>query len=256
MKLYYRKLGDGPPLVILHGLLGSSDNWFTLGRRFAQEHRVFLVDLRNHGRSPHSPIFNFRAMAGDILQLLHDEALAQARVLGHSLGGKVAMTLALEHPDVVEKLVVVDIAPRAYAPAHLPFISAMAQLDFSQIRNREQADAALAPHVPDPTIRAFLLKNLRRLDNGRYSWKVNLKALQENLEEIYQPVSATVPFTGPTLFVRGARSDYIREEDKKLILKLFPSARIVTISKAGHWVHAENPEEFYQVVRDFLISDQ
>ncbi len=254
MKLYYRKLGEGPPLVILHGLLGSSDNWFTLGRRFAHSHQVILVDLRNHGRSPHGPIFNYRAMAGDILQLLHEEQFIRARIMGHSLGGKVAMTLALDTPDVVEKLVVVDMAPRAYPNTHQPLISAMAQLDFEHIHTRQEADAALAPSVPDPTLRAFLLKNLKRLYNGRYTWKVNLEAIQENLDEIYRPVSGSRPFTGPALFVRGEKSNYIQEQDLALIRQFFPAARVVTVPDAGHWVHAENPDVFFRVVHEFLTK--
>jgi pimeloyl-ACP methyl ester carboxylesterase len=251
MKLHYQEYGSGHPLIILHGLFGSLDNWHTLSKTFGASHRVFALDQRNHGRSPHLETFTYQAMAEDLQEFIEHHRLPAAHILGHSMGGKTAMRFALSHPHGVAKLVVVDIAPRAYPPLHDEILSALLSLDLSRCTSRHQVDATLAAGVPDPTTRQFLLKNLSRDGSGAFRWKMNLKAIHEHYTEISQAVDSDRPFEKPTLFAQSARSGYILDSDRIEIRRLFPRAQIVRI-EAGHWIHAEAPREFSRVVLDFL----
>jgi esterase len=252
MQLHYETCGTGAPLIILHGLLGSLENWHTLSRRLGEKFRVFAVDQRNHGRSPHTAGMSFELMAEDVRELMETQHLENAHVLGHSMGGKTAMQLALAYPKLVDRLVVVDISPQAYSPRHVQIIQGALSLDLSQFQNRGDVDRALAPSIPDKTVRQFLLKNLAPDEAGGLRWKPNLKDIALNHERMSQALSSDSPFTGPTLFIRGGQSSYIRDADMPLIRQLFPRAEMLTIPQADHWVHADAPESFLKAVLDFL----
>jgi esterase len=256
MQLHYETCGTGAPLIILHGLLGSLENWHTVSRRLGGYFRVFAVDQRNHGRSLHTGKMSFELMAEDVRELMESQRLDHAHVLGHSMGGKIAMQLALTHPALVDRLVVVDIAPSAYSPRHVQILHSALSLDLSQFQNRGDADRALAPSIPDKAVRQFLLKNLARDEAGGLRWKLNLKDIAVNYERMSQALSSDTPFNGPTLFVRGGQSSYIRDADMPLIRQLFPHAEMATIPHADHWVHAEAPEPFLKVVLDFLSDSK
>ena len=258
--LHHKIIGAGPPLVFLHGLFGSSDNWQTLARRFAEPDEGFgesrtciLLDLRNHGRSPHLDAHGYAEMAADVAQFLADNWIHEAAVLGHSMGGKVAMTLALAEPDLVSELVVVDMGPQAYKRGHDEIFRAMRRLPLTQNRSRGELDALLRADVPEAGVRQFLLKNLRREREG-YAWKLNLDVIERDYPRILEAVTAEAPFEGPALFVRGAESGYVRDGDWPGIQALFPAAELVTVAGAGHWVHAEQPEALYGAVRGFLSA--
>jgi esterase len=252
MKLHYRELGEGSPLLILHGLFGYSDNWQTLGKKFSEHHQVFLIDQRNHGRSPHSEEFNYDLMAQDLLELIEENRLEAPAVMGHSMGGKTAMTFALQYPDRLSKLIVVDIAPKDYPIRHDGILDALLAVDLSQVSSRDEADAQLARGISHPAVRQFLLKNLYRKEDHSFGWRPNLPAIDRNLDQVGAAITAGAPFKKPTLFIDGGKSSYVRPEDHEQIRQLFPNARIETIAEAGHWVHAEAPEKVYQLVREFL----
>jgi esterase len=245
--LSYKSQGSasGSTVVILHGLLGSSSNWRSIARRLSTEHRVFALDLPNHGDSPHVQRMSYPAMAADVRAFLDTHAIDAATLIGHSMGGKVAMRLALDAPQRVQRLVAVDIAPTPSHHDHLPWLRAMADLDLTRVRRRADAEHMLEGAVPDPGMRGFLLQNLISIRGG-FAWRVNLEAIEASLPALLDfPVDPqTQPFTGESLFVRGAHSDYVLAQDEPVILELFPSAQIVTIEGAGHWVHAEQPERF------------
>ena len=255
MILHHRVLGHEHPsesaVVILHGVFGTSDNWQTFGKALAEHHRVLLVDQRNHGQSPHSAEFNYTAMANDLKTLIEEEQLPCPVVLGHSMGGKTAMFFAVRYPELLSKLIVVDIAPRAYPVHHQAVLNAFAAVKIDQIQSRQEAEEQMMPLVPEKGVRQFLLKNLQRTDDG-FSWKLNLPVVRDNIEAIGEAVPEGQTFEKPTLFVRGAKSDYVQDEDKTLIEQYFPKAQVATIKKAGHWVHAEQPEALLEVVTDFL----
>lgn len=245
--LRYKSEGtaSGPPVVILHGLLGSSSNWRSISRRLALRRRVFALDLPNHGESPHVERMSYPAMAEDVRAFLDANAIHTAMVIGHSMGGKTAMRLALETPQRIQRLVVVDIAPAVSHHEHLPWLRAMAALDLDRVTRRADAEAMLASAIPDAAMRAFLLQNLSSTPTG-FAWRINLEGIEQSLPALLDfPLPEPVqPFAGPTLFLRGARSDYVRPEDETRIRELFPSAHLVTIAEAGHWIHAEQPERF------------
>lgn len=252
MQLHFKQLGRGEPLVLLHGLFGSGDNWFSVAPRLAEKFHVFLPDLRNHGYSPHHPEMDYPLMAADLERFFASQNLAGARVIGHSMGGKVAMQFALDFPARVKKLTVVDIAPRAYRRAHDHIFAALLALDLTAFQKRRQIEAALAPEIPSLVLRRFLLKNLGHDDRGKYFWKMNLRGLAENYSRLGRVVSGKNSFAGPALFVRGGKSDYINAADESQIHRLFPAAKIRTLAAAGHWVHADAPEEFARLLLDFL----
>ncbi len=255
MKLFYKKYGEGKPLVILHGLLGASGNWHTLARnRFSAVATVITVDLRNHGQSPHDARMDYAAMSEDVRELLDDLGLPSANLLGHSMGGKVAMQLALSEPDRVDRLVVVDVAPKAYESRHDHIIAALRSLDLDAHESRSEIDDALSWDISSLAVRQFLLKNLRYSPDEGYSWLMNLRAIYQSYDDIAGPVTASGSFSGPALFVRGGESDYVLASDEDEIRRLFPDARFVTVEGAGHWVHAEAPAEFAEIVTEFLTD--
>lgn len=254
MQLAYKDYGEGHPFLILHGLLGASGNWHTLSSKaFSEQFHVFTLDLRNHGRSPHSAVFDYPVMVADLVEFMDTHDLATAHVMGHSMGGKAAMHLALEYPDRVDKLIVVDMAPRAYPAHHTYIFEALRDLDLSRFASRSDIDEALAAHITSYPVRQFLLKNLDYdRDAGRYFWKMNLEGIYQNYDKINSPVETGETFGGPTLFIRGGTSDYIADRDFRDIQALFPLADLVTVDGAGHWVHAEKPKALMQAVLDFL----
>ena len=257
MKLFYNQYGqEGPPLIILHGLLGSSDNWHTLSRTsFSDISRVYALDLRNHGRSPHSEDIDYETMAADVRTFINRHNLGTVNLLGHSMGGKVAMQTALSYADVVDGLIVADMTPRAYPPSHRDLLDALHRLDPSRYDSRSEIDATLAEDVSSWPVRQFLLKNLK-YNGEEYTWKPNLEAIRTNYDAILEALPEQPTFHGPTLFVRGGNSDYVLDEDLPEIRTRFPSSELVTIDHAGHWVHADTPDAFAEVVTDFLTDGE
>ena len=254
LSLHSAALGStGFPLLVLHGFLGASGNWQTIARTiFAEHYRVFLLDARNHGRSPHSDAFSYTEMAADVEDFLNAQRIDEAFLLGHSMGGKTAMKVALTRPARTKALIVVDMAPRAYPPHHDTILDALNAVDPATFASRQEADAALSDRLPDWGVRQFLLKNLVAHPAGGYRWGMNLPVLTTRYEEITRAVEAGTPYPGPALFVRGERSSYVRDEDVPEIERLFPRAHIVTIPDAGHWVHADAPKALADAVLSFL----
>ena len=255
MVLYSKILGEGRPLIILHGFLGMGDNWKTLGTDFSENgFEVHLVDQRNHGRSTHADDFDYQYMADDLLSYCQTKDLKDIVLLGHSMGGKTAMLFASQHPDLVHKLIVADISPRYYPVHHDAILNGLNQLDFDVLKSRSQADKALSAYIKEPAIRMFLLKNLYWIEKGRLALRLNLKALIDNVSEVGEALPSHATFSKDTLFLRGEYSEYIGSSDEAIIQRHFPKAQIITISKSGHWLHAENPKEFYNAVMTFTKS--
>lgn len=251
--LQSRILGKGHPLIILHGFLGMSDNWKTLGNQFAQNgFQVHLIDQRNHGRSFHSPNFDYRLMGQDLLNYLDYHEIAKGSVIGHSMGGKTAMQFATSQPKRMDKLIVADISPKYYPPHYNVILDALEKLDFESISSRKEADEVLSHDLPDLGTRQFLLKNLYWTRPGKLGLRFNLEVLKTKTGEIGTKIDPGSVFSGPTLFLRGARSTYILPNDHAEIKKHFPKAEIETIENAGHWLHVDNPGQFFGKSSHFL----
>jgi esterase len=256
VELAFREVGAGPPVVILHGLLGSSRNWQAIGKELGRRYRVILPDLRNHGASPRSPAMTYPAMAADLVALLDRLGLAEAAVVGHSMGGKAAITLALTRPERVSRLVVVDIAPVDYGGrGFLDYIRALQALDLALLRRRAEADAALAPAVPDPAVRAFLLQNLG-FEGDRPRWQPDLESLSRSMATItgFPAWLAGRRFAGPTLLIRGELSSYVTADGVAACRAHCPGARLMTVRGAGHWVHADAPAIVVGALERFLAG--
>ena len=261
MKLNYKELGnsDAQPLLILHGVFGSLDNWLTLGRQFSETYRVFLIDQRNHGRSPHDANMNYTVLATDLHHFIEEHRLKSPLLIGHSMGGKVVMQYALTYPNAFEKMVVVDISPRKYNVSHHEAIlNGLKAIDIEKLESRNEADNKLGQYIDEEGVRMFLLKNLARTKEG-YEWKMNLPVLEKSISKIGgavikdKDIDTAVDFNEkPTLFINGGQSRYIQEKDIPTIVKYFPNAHIHTIQEAGHWVHAQTPKEFFEVVMKFF----
>lgn len=252
MQLHFKEYGQGRPLILLHGLFGSSDNWHSVAQCLAEQFHVFALDQRNHGLSPHTAEMTYALMAQDLNEFLVARGLGRVFVVGHSLGGKTAMQFALQYPGKVEKLLVEDMAPRAYSPAHENIFAALLGLDLAKFKARQEIEAVLQPDIPSLVLRRFLLKNLGRHPDGTLFWKINLRSLSRNYPRLGEPVLSSVPFAKPVLFIRGGKSNYLNAEDEPLIRQLFPLAEIKTIAEAGHWVHGEKPTEFLALALAFL----
>ena len=244
-----------PPMLIAHGLFGSARNFNTLARKFATNRRVILVDMRNHGDSPWDDDMSYPAMADDLAEAIVRHAAGRAVVLGHSMGGKSSMALALSHPDLVHGLIVADIAPMAYGHSHLGFVQAMRAMDLSAVTRRSQADPMLAQAIPEPAIRSFVLQNLL-IEDGTARWRLNLPALEAGMDRLigWPDMLNAKAYGGPTLFLHGGASDYVPETIKPHAGMLFPSADFHVIPGAGHWLHAENPAAFGAAAGDFLSA--
>ena len=254
--LAYQEFGEGEPVVILHGLFGSGTNWRTPARRLRARHRVLLVDLRNHGRSPHARDMSYAVLAGDVLALLDRCNLSRATLIGHSMGGKTAMRLALQAPQRVSCICVVDIAPVAYRHDHDSLVAAMRSVDLARVERRGDAEAQLYATVHDPSVRAFLLQNLISA-NGAYDWRIDLDAIEAGMGDLlgFHAPPGDPSYPGRCLFVRGEHSGYVRPEHRDTIRTFFPSAEIVTVAGAGHWLHAERPAEMLSLIEGFIDSD-
>jgi esterase len=253
MTLNFQAYGKGIPLIILHGLFGMLDNWHSAAKMLAEHFQVFVVDQRNHGRSPHSPIFDYDALADDVRDFVEDRSISSCFLLGHSMGGKVAMNAALKYQDLFSKLVVIDIAPRSYPSFHDALLDALRSLKLSEFSSRQEIDEALSAKIPEATVRQFLMKNLSRNPDGSFGWKMNLQVLSDKYEEVLKEISSHRPYTNPTLFIRSLKSSYISEGDKSDIKRLFPRATVADF-ETGHWVHAEAPELLTQTVTEFLLK--
>ncbi len=254
MHLNFKKYGDvGPHLIIVHGLFGMLDNWHGLALKFAEQMQCWTIDLRNHGKSPHSPDMSYAVMADDLAEFCKNHHLEKAHFLGHSMGGKVVMELAGRYPALVDHLVVADIGPKAYPPTHNEIIAALESVDLSTLKRRSEAEIILSEHQLGWSVTQFLLKNLgRNNDNTGYCWKFGLEEIKANYSHISGAIDGDIYFSGRTLFLRGERSDYIQPEDESDILKMFPIAEFETVADAGHWLHADQPQGFYASVIDFL----
>jgi pimeloyl-ACP methyl ester carboxylesterase len=258
MKLFVRELGSGPPLIILHGLFGMSDNWMTLAKRFSENgFHVFVPDLRNHGQSPHNDEWNFEIMAEDVFELMLDKKINRAVVTGHSLGGKVAMQMAAMRADRLPALIVSDIAPRKYPVIHSNIIAALNEVKIENLSSRKEAEEILSKKIKDVATLQFLLKNIywrETVSEKKLAWRFNLdvisKKIENGSEEIRFPGSINIP----ALLMRGERSDYVTGKDIEDFKSVFPQAQAVTIKNSGHWIHADRPEEFFNVVNTFLKS--
>jgi esterase len=254
MKLFFREFGHGQPAIILHGLFGQSDNWVTVGRRIADQFHVFIPDQRNHGQSPHTPVHSFPAMADDLAEFIEEHEIENPVLIGHSMGGKVAMTYALENPGKVAKLVIIDISPRKYPERviHTQVISQMMGIDLEKINSRGEVEKLLDLRISDTRVRMFIMKNLYYKLHGKLAWRLNLEAINQSMDLLFDGIRSENQYKGPTLFIRGGKSDYVTDADIPLIKSLFPKALIKTISGATHWVHADAPEELCFLLSSFL----
>ncbi|WP_179375121.1 alpha/beta fold hydrolase [Winogradskyella wichelsiae] len=253
MTLHSNIIGEGKPFIILHGFLGMGDNWKTLAKHFSESNfEVHLVDQRNHGRSLHSDDFDYELLAEDLKTYCQTNNLEDIILLGHSMGGKTAMLFASKYPELLSKLIVADISPRYYPIHHDAILDGLSQLDFTTIKTRGEADQVLRYYVSDTGTRMFLLKNLYWVKKGQLGLRINLQSLKKHVSEVGEALPIHATFNKDTLFLRGDRSEYIAEADEAIIHRHFPNAKITTISNAGHWLHAENPKDFYTAVMNFV----
>ena len=236
----------------MHGLFGISHNWITIAKNLAKNYLVYVLDMKNHGRSPHTAAFTYSDMVEDVYEFLTDMNLRQVSIIGHSMGGKTAMSFALEYPHRLNKLVIIDISPRKYPIFHKNIIEGLLALDISSLNSRKDADVQLTEKISSRRIRQFLLKNLTRNDEGFFTWRINLPVIAENLSEIGAEIKSKSSFSNPTLFIRGGNSEYIGESDFQLIQNHFTNSEIITIPGTSHWIHSEAPEEVFKVIDAFL----
>jgi pimeloyl-ACP methyl ester carboxylesterase len=250
--LHSKIIGEGAPLIILHGYFGMSDNWKSLGNRFSENFQTHIIDQRNHGRSFHSTNFSYEYLVEDLVNYVEHHNLKNIIVLGHSMGGKTAMLFAVKYPTLVAKLIIVDIAPKYYQPHHYDILKALNSVDFSIQNTRKLVDEKISELIFDPVTRAFLLKNVFWKEKGVLGYRFNLQALTKNNEEVGKALPSFTFFHNKTLFLAGGDSHYIKKKDIPLIKKHFPDVSIQTIPNVGHWLHAESPEIFYELVMNFL----
>lgn len=270
MELFYRKYGEGPSLIIVHGLYGSSDNWISIGKILSEHFEVYLIDQRNHGRSPHSENHNYEALKEDLKQFIEQHQIGKTILIGHSMGGKTVMFFAHDYPERISSLIVLDISPRSYkdtfesssqSMTHLNIINSMLKVDFHSVKSRQDVDHQLAESIHSAKIRQFLLKNLTRSKTNQFHWKLNLPVLQKELPNILEGFDENSFKNGngitgfPVLFIRGETSDYIRDQDIPFIKKIFPYADVATVFDAGHWLHAEQPDKLIKTIKYFLLDD-
>jgi pimeloyl-ACP methyl ester carboxylesterase len=250
--LHSRIIGEGKPLLILHGYFGNGDNWKSIANKLKDSFQVHLIDQRNHGRSFHSDEFYYELMVEDLYNYIVHHQLEKVDLLGHSMGGKTVMLFAVEHSDLVDKLVVADISPKMYPPHHHDILEALDSIDFAVQTSRTLIDEKLAELIPENGVRQFLLKSVYWKEKGQLDFRFNLESLTENNEEVGVALPSFTVFEGETLFLKGENSGYISTDEEPIINAHFPNAEILTIKNAGHWLHAENPSDFLKVVEGFL----
>lgn len=261
MKLFYRKYGEGPPLIILHGLYGSSDNWASIAKRLSDTFTVYLPDQRNHGQSPHSDVHDYKSMRDDLFELASDLKLNKFYLSGHSMGGKTAIAFALKWPEMISGLLIADISPfnnetsaRSAYNQHKTILDAILSIDLSGIKTRNEVDLMLQQMIPSANIRGFILKNIERISGNEFGWKINAVSLRRNLDKIIEGVDRESALANsvsgfPVTFLRGEDSDYITGADYTDIKKVFPAAEIITVVNAGHWIHSDNPDEVVKYLK-------
>ena len=251
MNVSFRKMGAGEPLLILHGLFGSSDNWQTIAKSYAEHYEVYLIDQRNHGHAPHLASHSYNEMSADLLDMVLSLELENLRILGHSMGGKTAMYFAQQHPQRVSRLVIADMGIRAYEPHHDQIFKGLYAVDVNFCDSRKTASDRLSQHIKDHGVQQFLLKSLYWKEPGKLAWRFNLDVLHTEIDQVLRALPDTM-VNIPTLFIRGGKSDYIKEDEIPSIHQLFPQAIVETIPLAGHWLHAERPAEFLEMTLAFL----
>ena len=269
MDLFFRKYGEGPALIILHGLYGSSDNWVSIGKSLSRYFEVFIIDQRNHGKSPHTKEHNYMLLKNDLFDFMEKQGIEKAVILGHSMGGKTAMFFAVDYPEKVESLIVIDISPRSYkdlkelvpqSVQHMNILIEMKRIDLSVVKSRMEIDKQLSAIIKSGRIRKFFLKNIARGKDGKFFWKLNVDILLDQLPEIMDGLDVKKFMNGngvrgfPVLFVRGADSGYITSADISLINTIFPAAEIVDIPDSGHWLHTEQPKLLLETIRKFVLG--
>ena len=252
MRLNFKELGEGKPVIIVHGLFGSLDNWMTIGKSIADFFHVYLIDMRNHGRSPHSKSWDYELMAKDLKGFINDHNIKDPAIIGHSMGGKIAMEYALSHEEHLNKMIVVDIGIKEYEPHHQHILKGLSSLDLKKLKSREAADEELSKYITEPGVRQFLLKGLYRKKNRSFGFRFNLSAINQHIKNVGEATKGN-PILLPTLFIRGDDSNYILEEDLPELESLFLNSNIETVKNAGHWVHADQPEELLNLILSFLI---
>ena len=253
MKLFFRVSGKGQPLIILHGLFGSSDNWYSLSKVFAEQFQVYVVDQRNHGQSPHDTNHDYKSLTSDLYNWISENEIKNPIIIGHSMGGKTAMNFAVKHPNLVQKLIIVDIVPKNYPVHHDSILEGLQAIDLSSLKSRTEADQTLSHYVNEPDVRQFLLKNLSRDQDQNFEWKINIPVLANHIEDMGAGVQFEGKYSGPTLFILGKKSNYFQKGDEKVIHKYFPNAELSFLD-TGHWVQAEDPAAFTKTVTHFLQS--
>jgi len=243
-----------PNLVILHGLFGDQNNWRTQAERLSENFNVYCMDLRNHGASPHAAGMTYPQLAADVAFTCAELGIRKTNVLGHSMGGKTAMQLALSNPDLVDRLVVVDIGPRQYPPHHNKIIEGMKKLATTKLTSRREADTLMQDYVSDVGTRSFLLKNLVRTPDNLYTLRIHLDNIAQAYDDIAAAIESDTAFSNPTLFIKGAKSDYLSDKDRQPIGRLFSDPSLKTVDGAGHWPHSEKPDVIYKIISDFLAA--
>lgn len=252
MKLFHRILGEGQPLLILHGLFGHSDNWQTHAKKLAEYYQVILIDQRNHGHSEWSDAFSYDLLAEDLHELVEEFGLHKIILLGHSMGGKTVMRYAQQHPETIDKLIVVDMGVKAYPPHHTDILAGLNKVDLNVVKTRGEVEQILLPYIPVDGTRQFLLKNLYWKEKGQLAWRMNIPVLEREMPAILAAIPSD-RVNAPTLFIRGEQSNYILDEDIEELEDQFPDSTVVTVANAGHWVHAEAPEAFVNTVLEFCL---
>jgi pimeloyl-ACP methyl ester carboxylesterase len=254
IKLNYKQNGSGPVLIILHGLLGSLDNWETISRKLADKFTVIRLDLRNHGRSPHTEPFSISLMAADVIQFMIDHQLNEVQLAGHSMGGKVALEMLMQNESLLNRLMILDITPLKYPEGHANIFNGMLSLNLTQIHSRKDADAFLTKDIQEKGMRQFILKNLERKQDGSFKWKVNLQSIYKNYLSINEGINFDQPVHKTVLFVKAERSDYIRKGDEALIRKSLPEAKFTEVKNSGHWIHVDQPAVLLNLFDNFFLS--
>lgn len=254
IELNYKVYGQGEALIILHGLFGSLDNWVSHARSLAEDYSVYLLDQRNHGKSPHENDWNYPVMAEDLFEFMNQQGIYRAHLLGHSMGGKTVMEFARHYPEMIDKLIVADMTPKQYAPHHTEILETLISLDLSKLESRRDAKVKLEERIQDPSVIQFLLKSLGRDEEKSFRWKFNLQVIYDNYERVLDEIKFEDEVDLPTLFIHGGESPYLQEEDKSPIQEIFPEATFYKLEGAGHWVHAEKPAEFLTQIQKYLAS--